>query len=95
MTPDEITTALKLAAERSETDQRQDITLAKISRVLKKLDPFDQMMVIAAYQASLILELANMDKEKATSVWQASHALSGQMMRDFYEEMQKPENGVH
>ncbi len=95
MTPDEITTALQLAASRKQTDHQNDATIGKISRVMKKLDPYQQMMVLAAYQASLILEIANMDKEKATIVWQAGHALSAAMLRDFHAEMEKPENKVH
>jgi hypothetical protein len=63
-------------------DAMQDHMIERIAKLMKKVDPFDQVLIISAYQASLILELAKGDRKTAITLWEASWHLSAQMLRD-------------
>ena len=63
-------------------DAMQDPMIERIAKLMKKVDPFDQLLIITAYQASLILDLAEDNRKTAITLWQASWHLSAQMLRE-------------
>lgn len=84
LNPSQISDKLNAAAKRNERDKVQDNAVDKLARMFKHMDIHEQLVVMASYQAALILEIANYDTDKATSVWQANCALSGRIIRDMH-----------
>ena len=57
-------------------DAMQNPMIERIAKLMEKVAPFDQVLIIIAYQASLIFELAKGDRKTAIMLWQASWHLS-------------------
>lgn len=83
--PKDVNARLQAAAMERQRNKWKDATEEALSKLLSKLPPQDQMAVICAYQAALILEMADGDKEMAKTIWQASWTTSANMMRSFHE----------
>lgn len=79
----DITERLEAAARDRASELRRDDLVTRMARLMRKTPPEDQMIAIAAYQASLIIEIADADREKVKAIWQAAWHLSGVMIRDF------------
>ncbi len=88
MTPDDITRRLEAARNEKNARQVQDQVIDKVNRVLNRMRPEDQMVTICALQAALILELGEMDREKAVAVWQAAWSLSATMIHDMVDALE-------
>ncbi len=85
LNPSQISDQLNAAAKRNERDKVQDNAVDKLARMFKHMDPHEQLVAMASYQAALILEMANYDTEKALPVWQANCALSGRIISDMHD----------
>jgi hypothetical protein len=82
MTIDDIRQRLIETNRQMRADAMHDHMIERIAKLMEKVDPFDRVLIISAFQASLILELAKGDRKTAITLWQASLHLSAQMLRD-------------
>ena len=82
MTMDDTRQRLIEANRQMRADAMQDQRIERIAELMEEVDPFDRVLIISAYQASLILELAKGDRKTAITLWEASLHLSAQMLRE-------------
>ena len=82
MTTDDLRQRLIETSRRARADAMQDPMIERIGKLMERVDPFDRTLIISAYQAAHILELAKGDSKTAITLWQASWHLSAQMLRD-------------
>ena len=82
MTLDDIRQRLIETNRQMRADAMQDHRIERIAKLMEEVDPFDRVLIISVYQASLILELAEGDRKTAIMLWEASLHLSAQMLRD-------------
>ena len=87
---DEVLERLQAVAQQNSVDRQQETAVSRISLALRSLQPHDQLVAIAAYQAALILEIAGGDRARATPVWQAAWHLSAVIIKDFHQSEQPP-----
>jgi len=85
---DQITARLEAAKERSIKDANQDVMMAKLQKLFKYDNPFDQLMVLMAYQNTLMIEISNDSADHTAVLWDSCRIQSAELMKAYFQKKQ-------